>query len=192
MGRWERFRVDNDNGFIEAMLAANNKGELEPMTITTPTAPNYQPVNFTPGAKYTLQSEGGARSVLRSNPVVSGGNNVGNNLDDKTEVLLYEVTRVNIDYWYKVEVVADKRVGWLSGRGGALTFSPVPVVIIPDTPPADTVQSYTISLVIKSPELDAGKIAAIQNGVKILITALSWIGQGVGNSDVEVKVSKAA
>lgn len=136
--KWDRFRVDTDNGFITALTEANNRGELEPMVLpTTPTAPSYQPVNFTPGSKYTLQSEGGARSVLRAAPVVAGGNNVGNNLDDKTEVLLYEVSRVGIDYWYKVEVVADKRQGWLSGRGGALTFTPKiePPPVVVDPPP---------------------------------------------------------
>lgn len=136
-GGWEAFDIENDQAYKAEIKRASQAGELEPMVL--PTTPTYQPVNFTPGSKYTLQSEGGARSVLRAAPVVAGGNNVGNNLDDKTEVLLYEVSRVGIDYWYKVEVVADKRQGWLSGRGGSLTFTPVPVVqpppVVVDPPP---------------------------------------------------------
>ena len=194
MGKWSRFRIDTDNGFIQALIDANNRGELQPMVLpTTPTMPSYQPVNFTPGGKYTLQSEGGAKSVLRSAPVVAGGNNVGNNLEDKAVVMLYEVSRVGIDYWYKVET-ADMRQGWLSGRGGNLTFTPVPVDIPTPDPlpplPAETLYAYTLSITLRSPTIEAARLTAIENGIKAIISGISWLGQGVGNSEIEVKVNK--
>ena len=124
---WEAFNVENDAGWRDTILKAKREGKLDiEAKATTPTVPSYQPYNFTPGAKYTMQSEGGAETNLRKATIVDNTNKVGQPLKDKTEVILLELSKVSIDYWYKLQVVADKREGWVSGRGGALTFTPVP------------------------------------------------------------------
>lgn len=126
--KWD---VDDLEGHTEFL------GYMEASAVATPTTPNYTPVDFTAGGKYTLQSADGARNNVRKTPVLAVDNQLGL-IEDKTVVTLLEKRQVNVDWWYRLtsDTFAD---GWISGRGGVVTFTPVPVVTTPAPLPAPPV-----------------------------------------------------
>ncbi len=137
-GGWDAFDTENDKGYKDEIKRSALAGELT-MEVTQTTTPSYGVYLFSTGNEYTLQSARGERTNVRSSPAVVAGNILGNSLEDKTVVKLLAFKQVGIDYWYKITV--DDRTGWISGRGGEISFTPVPVppvVIVDDPPPVVT------------------------------------------------------
>jgi len=137
---WKAFNVENDTDWQSTILTAKDAGNLTfTKKSTAPlTQPDYEPIAFTVGNKYTLQSADNARTKVRTAPIVSTDNQIGL-LDDKTIVKLYEVQQLGIDYWYRLSTDTIQS-GWISGRGGMIGFIPYleqsPVIVLP-TPPAN-------------------------------------------------------
>lgn len=200
--KWERFRVDNDNDFIKALLDSAGRGELTPMEAqaTAPTKPNYPPQVFTPGEKYTLQAADNSGTNVRTAPIVDATNKIGNALPDKSIVKLLEERSIGVDYWMKISTDTIQE-GWLSRRGGAVTFTPVPVIIDPPpvvipTPepepvPTETLYTYTMSFKILSPVIPANRLTAMENGIKAILAGVVSLGAGLGNSEIDVHIVKA-
>lgn len=136
-GGWEKYDYENDRPYKDEIKLAAQSGELAPMIVTS-TAPSYTPSAFVAGSKYTLQSKGNERTTVHSSPLVAVDNNL-KWIEDKTVVKAIEVRQVAYDYWYRFScddpLIAD---GWVSGRGGDLTWTPFieqPAPVIPPDPP---------------------------------------------------------
>ncbi len=152
------FDIETDTDFQATILDAASKGLLS-VTTTPPTVipqpkPAYVPSTFTSGDKYTLQSKGSERTNVHSSPLVAVDNNI-KLVEDKIVVKAIEVRQVAYDYWYRFScdnpLIAD---GWVSGRGGDLTWTPfieqpapvpIPPVIIPDVPPITAATVYLMT-----------------------------------------------
>lgn len=137
-GHWQEgggsFDLQNNEALLTAVETTAKSGTLN-MVIKS--QPNYAPSAFSPGKKYTLQSKGGERTNVYKTPIVAVDNKLGQAVEDKTIATLFEVRQVGFDWWYRLSTndIAD---GWVSGRGGDLTWTPVPVTGTlpqPDVPP---------------------------------------------------------
>lgn len=136
---WHNFNVEPDTDWQAAILDAESKGLL---SVTTSTTPAYKPSLFTAGSKYTLQSKGGERTNVHSSPVVAVDNNL-KLIEDKTVVTAIEVRQVAYDFWYRFSSETPPITdGWVSGRGGDLSWTPYleqpapPPVVVPPVIPA--------------------------------------------------------
>jgi hypothetical protein len=126
---WSRFRVDNDNGFIKALLEANTQGKLEPVPTKPLPEPLYTPDPFTAGESYKINTPGAYINV-RATPSISSA--IMGQVSDGDIVTVYEETLVAGEYWRKIGFGALK--GFASMQGGSVhlhPYFPPPVVIPP-------------------------------------------------------------
>lgn len=163
---WHNFNVEPDTDWQAAILDAESKGLL---SVTTSTTPAYKPSLFTAGSKYTLQSKGGERTNVHSTPIVAVDNNL-KLIEDKTVVTAIEVKQVAYDFWYRFSSETPPITdGWVSGRGGDLSWTPyleqpapppvvVPPVIVDTPPPSAYMRLYQAHLKVAQAQFELAQL----------------------------------
>lgn len=135
-GRWSRFRVDNDGGFMDELKQAAQSGELEPIPMAVkplPTVP--EPSNKGEGQPITIEIKQNYTHInLRTLPSTTG-TDIGNIVRGEKGVIY--PSSITSDggynwYWFERNVTPSGE-----GSKGWITYK-MPVISIPlppDTPP---------------------------------------------------------
>lgn len=193
--------VETDTDWQTAILNAATNGDLS-VTTTQPTTPPHPVTVITPppykgiGKSITLggSSSWNLRSEGEINGQVIGSVKIG-------EVITIYTSTIQPNgghSWYYIERAhapeGESISGWIAYVLPATgTLPPVdPPPVVNPTPPAETMFSYTMTFNLRSKEIEAARLTAIENGVKAILSGMVWLGAGIGDSEIEVKVNKAA
>lgn len=133
-GRWARFRVDNDGGFMDELKQAAQSGELEPIPMAVETLPVPA---FKLNTVYVIDVPG-AFVNMRETAALTG--KVVGTVQEGDTVLVEDQKLVNNDYWRKISVVGTSLTGWVSMQWSTtkkeygVKYIEKPIVVPPPQP----------------------------------------------------------
>lgn len=135
-GKWARFRVENDGGFMDELLNAARAGELKVEAMAETPLP--KPPSYEANVEYLIDVPANYANV-RKTPAINA--EIVGMLSDNDVVTIEGEKLVGNDYWRNISVVGKNIVGWVSMQYDAakgdyrVKYLKKPIVVPPPPPP---------------------------------------------------------